>query len=204
MESHRSAVTEEMKKFLQEGLYAYAPALAALSEFRRQIRSRMQTVLDGFETQFAGLGLSVADLKPAGVKLDDQDLGENGSWIGLRKSHGAALYTGYYVQWDLEEPKDIQVWVGTWIYAGSRADRDRLFGALQKKRSPLSKMDLEQNLDGSPDLSFYCDSDLFYCFDEAFRTLIEQWVGLLTSVGGIKPFLSAVAATLIQQGNQED
>lgn len=148
--------------------------------------------------------MSVADLKPAGVKLDDQDLGENGSWIGLRKSHGAALYTGYYVQWDLEEPKEKQVWVVTWIYVGIRADRDRLFGALQKQHSLLSKTDLGQNSERSSELTFYFDSDRFYGFDEVFRTLIEEWVGLLTSVGGIKPFLSAAAATLIQQGNQED
>ena len=187
-----------MKKFLQEGLHTYAPALVALSEFRRQIRSRLQTVLND-SIPFSKLGLSVADLRPSGPKLDDSDLGENSSWLGLKKNHGAELYTGCEVQWDLEEPKDKQVWVGVWIYMGRiRTDRDRLFGALQKQRSPLSKTDLEQLPDGSSYLSSYCDSDLFYSFDETFRSLIEEWSGLLSGIGGIQPFLTAASAQLIQ------
>ena len=200
MENHRPEVKEEMRQFLQEGLRTYAPALVALSEFRRQIRLRLQTVLDEFSIQFSGLGLSVADLGPAGVKLDDKDLGETTSWIGLRKNHGAELYTGCHVEWNLEEPKDQQVWVGVWIYVGIRSDRDRLFGALQKQRSPLSKTEYEQYADGSPYLSSYCDSDLFYNFDQTFRTLIEEWVGLLSGVGGIQPFLSAAAISRLYSG----
>jgi hypothetical protein len=73
---HEPVVNEEMKKFLQEGLHTYAPALVALSEFRRQLRSRMQTVLDEFSIQLSELGLSVADLKIEGAKLDDPDLSE--------------------------------------------------------------------------------------------------------------------------------
>jgi hypothetical protein len=190
-----------MKTFLQEGLRTYAPALVALSEFRRQIRSRLRTVLDEFSIPFSALGLSVADLRLKGAKLDDSDLGESSSWIGLEKNHGAELYTGYHVQWDLEEPNDEQVWVGVWISVGTRADRDRLFAAFQKQRSPLSKTDLEQYSDGSPYLSAYCDSDLFYSFDETFRILIEEWLGLLSGIGGIRPFLSAGSAPLIPPDN---
>jgi hypothetical protein len=195
LDSHRPEVTEEMKKFLQEGLRTYAPALIALSEFRRQIRSRLQTVLDEFSMKFSRLGLSVSDLRPAGVKLDDEDLGQDTSWIGLKKNHGAELYTDFHVQWNLEEPKDEQVWVGVSIYVGVRSDRDRLFGALQKQRLPSSETDLVQYADGSPYLSRYCESDLFYTFDQTFRMLIEEWVGLLSGVGGIQPFLSTAAVS---------
>jgi len=182
-----------MKRFLQEGLHTYAPALIALSEFRRQIRSRLQNVLDEFTIQFADLGLSVDEFRPDGAKLDDPDLGENNSLIGLRRNYGTDIYTGCHLQWDLGEPKDEQVWVGIWIYVGIRTDRDRLFSDLQKQRSPLSKTDLDQYSDGSSYLSSYCDSDSFYSFDETFRTMIEEWVGLLFGVGRIKKYLSAAA-----------
>jgi hypothetical protein len=68
-----------------------------------------------------------------------------------------------------------------------------LVGALQKQRSPLTQTDLEQFPDGSPYLSSYCDSDLFASFDQTFRALIEEWVALLSAVGGIQPFLSTAA-----------
>ena len=198
---HEPAVNEEMKKFLQEGLHTYAPALVALSEFRRQLRSRMQTVLDEFSIQLSELGLSVADLKIEGAKLEDPDLSENRAAIQLRMNDGAGLYAGWRVEWDLDLPKGEQVWVGAWIYVGKRVDRDRLFGDLQKQRPSQSKADLEQYRDGTPDLSLYCDSDRFYSFDETFRALIEEWVGLLSGVGGIQPYLSAASAPPIQPDN---
>jgi hypothetical protein len=204
LENHKAPVKEEMKNFLQVGLHTYAPALVALSEFRRQVRSRLQTVLDEFSMQFSGLGLSVADLKLVGTKLDAPDLGRESPWIGLRKSQGAELITGYFVQWELGEPKDKQLWVGVDIYLGIRADRNRLFAALQKRHSPLGKSELEQSSEGSSLLSAYCDPDLFFSFDEPFRTLIEEWVGLLSGVGGIQPFLSAAAIPLVQQNNEEN
>jgi hypothetical protein len=46
--------------------------------------------------------------------------------------------------------KGEQVWVGVWIYVGKRADRDRLFGDLQKQRPSQSKAHLEQYRDGTP------------------------------------------------------
>lgn len=202
MAGHRPVINEEMKTFLQEGLHTYAAAFVALSEFRRQIRSRLQIVLDEFSIQFSRLGFSVADLKPSGDKLDDPDLGEKASWIGLQKNYGSELYTECHVEWNLDEQKDKQVWVGVSIYVGKlRSDRDRFFVALQKQRSPISKTDLEQMTNGSAYLSSYCDSDLFHSFDEPFRTLIEEWVGLLSGVGGIQPFLSAAAAPLIRPEN---
>jgi hypothetical protein len=184
-----------MKKFLQEGLNTYAPALLALSEFRRQIRSRLQSVLEEFSIQFSGLGISVADLKPDGPKLDDHELDETSSWIGLQKNHGAELYTACNVEWNLGNPKGEQVWVSIWIYVGIRSDRDRLFGALQKQRSPSSKADLERYSNGTSALSSYCDSDRFHSFDQTFRTLVEEWVELLSGVGGVQPFLSAAAVS---------
>src|ERR1035438_8183447 len=198
---HEPVVNEEMKKFLQEGLHTYAPALVALSEFRRQLRSRMQTVLDGFSMQLSELGLSVADLKIEGAKLDDPDLSENCAAIQLRMNDGAGLYASWYVEWDLDLPKGEQVWVGVWIYVGKRADRDRLFGDLQKQRPSQSKAHLEQYRDGTSHLFSYCDSDRFYSFDETFRALIEEWVGLLSGVGGIQPFLSTAPAPPIQPDN---
>ena len=199
---NRPVASEEMKSFLQEGLRMYAPALVALSEFRRQIQSRMQVVLDEFSIQFSEIGLSIADLKPASEKLDDPTLGANSASIRLRKTYGAALYAGYYVAWDLGEAKGKQVWVGAWVYVGKRADRDRLFGALQKQHAALSKTDLEQDPDdGSPVLYSYCDPEFFYSFNETFRALVEEWVELLSSVGGIQPFLSGVSAPVTQADN---
>ena len=156
MNSHRQEMKEEMKAFMQEGLRTYPPALVALSEFRRVIHSRLQSVLADYSNEFARLGLPIADLKPAGTKLDESDPGE--TWIGLRKNHGGELYTGYYVQWNLEEPTDQQVWVAADIYVATRADRDRLFGVLQRHSSALVVSHLEQVSDGSSCLYSYCDS----------------------------------------------
>jgi hypothetical protein len=198
MESHRPKMTEEMRRFLQEGLHNYAPACVALSEFRRQIRFRLQTVLDEFSTQFAELGLSLVDLKPGDAAPDGPELNGQTSWIGLRKRHRKGLRSAFYVQWNFEEPKRRQVWVGIWIYGGkSRAERDRLFGVLQKQTSPKSETILEQESDGSSQLSSYCDSDHFHTFDGTFRTLIEEWLGLLAGVGGIQPYLSTTDAPRI-------
>ena len=196
--AYRPAMSEEMKSFLQEGLGTYAPAVAALSEFRRQIQSRMQAVLDDFETQFSEIGLSVADLKLRGEKLDSPVLGGNSAEITLRGNRSAEPYSAYYIQWELDQPKGKQVWVGAWVSASKRADRDRLFGALQKQHSASSKTDLEQYSDGTPDLSRYCDLDRFYGFEETFRSLIEEWVRLLSAVGGIQPFLSGASAPVTQ------
>ena len=69
MKSHSPILTEEMKTFLQEGLEKYAPALLALSEFRRQVGSKLQAVLDESSSQFLELGLSVADLKAIRSKI---------------------------------------------------------------------------------------------------------------------------------------
>ena len=180
--------------FLQEGLETYEPALLALSEFRRQVRSRLQTVLDEYSTEFSELGLSIDNLKLKGGNLDDQDLAARSSSIVLEKNHGGELYTNYHVSWDLGQQKDTQVRVGAWVWVGIRADRDRLFGALQKQRSLLKKAHLAQDRNGLSRLFLYCDPDSFYNIDDDFRTLIEEWVGLLSGIGGIQPFLSAVAS----------
>lgn len=182
-----------MKTFLQEGLQNYAPALVAISEFRRQIRLKLQAVLNDFSRQFSDLGLSVTDLRPTGPKLDDGDLAENTSWIGLGKNYSADLSVGYEIQWDVDEPKDQRVWVEAWVYVGTRAERDRLFATLKQRKSPLSGTDLEQLPDGSPWLSAYCSSDLFCNFDDTFRSLIEEWLELISGAGGVKPFLSTTA-----------
>lgn len=200
METRKPKMTDEMKDFLHEGLRNYAPALLAMSEFRRQVGSRLQGVLDDSSTQFASLGLSVVDWKLAGVKLDDANLNQNSSWIGLRKTHSAELYSGCGVEWDLDEPKTEQVWTEIWVSAGrTRADRDRLFSSLQKQRSPESKTVLDQYSDGSARLYSYCDPDLFFGFDDTFRSLIEEWAAILSGAGGIQPYLSNSSATLIQQ-----
>jgi hypothetical protein len=98
LEGHKRVVTEEMKKFLQEGLHNYGPTCLALSEFRRQVRSRLQTVLDEFSTEFTDLGISVADLRPVGMKLDDSGANEKSSGIELKKNHGAEIHSGYYMR----------------------------------------------------------------------------------------------------------
>jgi hypothetical protein len=189
-----------MRKFLQEGMQAYPAALVALSEYRQQVRSRLQAVLEEFSIQLAELGLSIADQRPAGPKLDDTNLSESGSWIGLRKNHGASLETGCHVEWDLEKQKEKQLWAGVWVYVGARPARDRLFSALQKCHSTSSKTDLTQYPDGSPYLSVYCDPDSFDNFDENFRALLEEWVQILSAAGGIRPFLSPAAASRLHDG----
>jgi hypothetical protein len=202
MMTHKPVVSEEMKQFLQDGRLTYGDALLALSEFRRQVSSRLQTVLDEFSTSFSGLGLSVADFKLVSEKLDDPKLSGSDYGVWLKKHHGADLYSGCSVEWDVGEPKDEQVWVGVWIYAGKvRTDRDRFFDALQKQRSPLSKTDLEKGPDGSSILSSSCDPDQFYSFDETFRTVIKEWVGLLSG-DDIKPFLHTPSAPQIQPDDE--
>jgi hypothetical protein len=186
-------MNDELRTFLQEGLRTYPPALVALSEFRRQVRTGLQAVLEEFSIQFAELGLPLADLRPYGAKLDDGDLSETSVRIGLRRNYGAELYSGYEVGWDLDEPKNRQLWVSAWVYVGVRSDRDRLFSALQKEHSPLGSIELKQDSEGTSWLSAYRDPDSFHTFGLDFRSVIQQWVSLLTDVGGVRPFLTARA-----------
>jgi hypothetical protein len=190
LESNKSSGSEEIKAFLREGLRSYAPALAALSEFRRQIQVTIQAALSDFSPQFSGLGLSVGDLKLVRAKVDDQGLPASSFKIELQKNHGNELYTGYYLAWNSERPREWQVQVGAWIYAGVRTDRDRLFGALKERRLSSKGAELEQNSVGSAVLFSYCDPDAFDAFGDDFRTLIRDWVEILASVGGVRPFLS--------------
>lgn len=190
MNSQTSVVSDEMKTFLQEGLSTYAPALVALSEFRRQIRTRLQAVLEERSTELAELGLSVENIGLKSARLDDQNLETSSSSIELEKNYGGDLYANYHVIWDLEEPKDRQVRVGAWIWLGIRADRDRLFSALQKQRSPMRKTRLMQDRNGLSRLLLYSDPDRFYGIDDTFRTLAGEWVDHLSGIGGVQPYLS--------------
>jgi hypothetical protein len=197
-----------MKDFLNKGLYTYAPALAAISEFRRQIRTRMQTVLDDFSVKFSGLGLPIDNLKLWDAKVDDQDSVANSFLIALEKNHGGELYTGYQVYCHMEKPENPEIRVGVWVYVGIRADRDRLFGALQKQRSLIKETQLEEALlvqdrNGKSRLSSKCEPSFFYCFDEVFRTLLDEWVEILYGIGGIRPFLSAAESQTNTQREQE-
>lgn len=193
MATQGPVVSEEMKAFLQEGLYTYAPALVALSEFRRQIRSRLQTVLEEFSTELSAIGLSIDNLKLKAAPLDNESLDATSWWIELDKNWGGQTYVNYHVLWDKKNQKDMQVRVGAWIWLAIRTDRNRLFSALQKRQSLLKQTHLVQDRNGLSRLVFYCNPDSFSSIEDAFRTLMEEWVGLLSSVGGVPPFLAANA-----------
>jgi hypothetical protein len=200
MMAHKPVVNEEMKQFLQDGRRTYGDALLALSEFRRQLSFRLQTILDEFSRSFSELGLSVADFKLVNEKLDGPIGSDYGVW--LQKRHRDHLYSGCSVEWNAGEPKDEQVWVGVWIYVSKvRSDRDRFFDTLQKQWSHSGKTKLEKDSNGISILSAYCDPDQFYSFDETFRILIEEWVGLLSG-DDIKPFLRPASAPLIQPDDE--
>lgn len=194
MERHKPAITEEMKQFLQEGLRLYPPAVVALSEFQRQVRSRLQYVLDEFSEQFSELGLPVANLKPYESVRNEPDL-RKGTGIGLVKSQGTQLYVYYFIKWDLEKPKEKQAWVAVEIWLNKADSRNRLFSALQQQRSGLTSVNLAQisggEFGGSSHLSSHCDSDQFYTFDDTFRTLLEDCLKLFQGIGGLEPFLTA-------------
>ena len=194
MESQKPVVSEEMKTFLQEGLHTYASALVAVSEFRRQIRSRLQTVLEDHSTALSERGLPINNLVFKSARLDDQNLPESWSSIELEKNYGGGLYANYHVIWELTKPKERQVRVGVWIWLGTLPDRNRLFGALQNHQSLLRKTHLLQDQNGLSRLASYCDPDRFYSIDDAFQTLIEEWVELLSAIGGIRQFLSATSS----------
>lgn len=178
-----------MKTFLQDGLLTYAPALVAVSEFRRQIQSKLRTVLEEKSTQFSESGLPINNLILKSAHLDDQNLAESWFSIELEKNYGNELYANYHVICNLEKPKDRQVRVGAWIWAGTRPDRNRLFSALQNQQSHLKKTHLQQDQNGLSRIVLYCDPDRFYSIEDDFRTLIEEWLELLSNIGGIGMFI---------------
>ena|SRR5271165_892844 len=204
MNSRGLTLTEEMKTFLLEGFHNYAAALVALSEFRRQVNVKLETVLDEFSSQFAVLGLPTTGLRPVGSKLEDRELWERSAWIGLKKNYGAELYSGCYVAWDFDLEEGEQLYVAVWIYPGrNRAERNRLFSAVQKLHALTSATVLEQYSDGSTELSAYCDRDAFYNFDTAFRTLLEEWIALLSAVeGGLSQYLPAKATSVPEDAEE--
>jgi len=191
MDSNTSAGSEQMKVFLQEGLSNYAPALVALSEFRRQIQATMLTVLGEFSASFSELGLSIENLKLVRANLDDQNLKANSFMVDLKKDYGGGLSAGYYVAWDSEKPAETQVQIAAWVYLGTRPNRDGLFAALTERRTLPNDTELEQNSYGTTVLVSFCNPVDFFAFGDSFRTVIEEWVDLLSAVGGVGPFLSA-------------
>jgi len=190
LERDKKVVTEEMKAFLQEGLLNYAPACVALSEFRRQVKVRLQSVLDDFSTQFEELGLTTADLKLETAKLDSTDLAEESSYIQLKKAHGGGIYSAYFVEWNITNEINQQLFVGTWIYLPkTRADRDHFFGELTKLHKSRSGTELSQTSDQSSMLTAYVAMDHFHQFEEPFRALIEEWTGLLSASELVKSLI---------------
>lgn len=191
-----STMSEETKQFLQEGLRSYAPSLVAISDFRRQVQTRLRDVLNKFSPDFARIGLRVSDLGLVDAKLDGSSLDENSQSVELQKNHGGGFYTAYNLAWDLRKAADKRVWVEASIFVGRQADRDRLYAALQKHCSPGSTAVLSQyraaGAAGGTRLRSYIDPDLFYGFDEAFRTLVKEWVGLLSN-DNVRPFIPTAA-----------
>ena len=188
MENNESVVSEQMKNFLNEGLRTYAPALAAISEFRRQIQTRLLTVLDDYSPELSRLGLAVDNLRFLDAKVDDLDSSADRFLIGLEKNYGGELYAGYHVECNMEQQENPRVCVGAWVYVGTRAGRDHLFQIIQEKRLLPSKTHLVQDRNGKSRLFLPCDPGSFFNINEVFRSLIEDWVGLLKTVGGIHEF----------------
>lgn len=178
---------EEMKQFLQDGLEQYAPALLAVSEFRRQVFSRMQEVLDEYSSALAEVGLPNDELKPVGAKLDYSSLAENGSSIALQQNLGNGRYNQYRVEWDWSENDGEQLWAGAWIYLAKKPDRERLYAALEG-RQPGTKTHLQQFNDGTSDFYRCFDPKDFHSFDQVFRALVIDLIEILSSVGGIQRF----------------
>jgi len=189
MEKQQTAVTDEIKNFLQTGLRTYAPGCLALAEFRRQVLSRMQSVLDESSEAFTALGLPVSNLRPVDQKLDDPDIDKTSWQIAFKTNHGDGLYSGYSVVCQLEETPDQQIWVEAWIYFGKKTDRDQLFRALKQVPSEAGFF-LEQFSDGTPQMICYGNPESFCQISETFRGLVQQWLRVLKSAGGITPYLT--------------
>ena len=166
MENDEAVKSDETRTFLQEGFHSYAPALVAVSEFRRLI-----------------------SLKLKRLQLDDVDLSLNAGSVELEKILNARFYTNYHVTWHTDGPKEKQVRVGVFVWTDKKEKRNSLFKALQKEQKLLKKARLSQDQNGLSRLALYCDSDLFPRIDEPFRALVEEWIELLAGIGGIQPFL---------------
>lgn len=187
MEKQQTTVTDEMKNFLQTGLRTYAPGCLALAEFRRQVLSQMQDVLDENADAFAVLGIPVKDLRPVQQKLDDPDIVSTSWQIAFKTNHGDGLYSGYSVVCELEETPDKQIWVEAWIYLREKTDRDQLFRALKQVPGETGFF-LDQFSDGTAQLFCYGNAENFCQISGTFRGLIQQWSRMLKSAGGITPY----------------
>ena len=190
MENDEAVKSNEIRTFLQEGFLSYAPALVAVSEFRRLIGLKLQGVLDESATRLSDLGLGIdSGLKLKRLQLDDVDLSLNAGSVELEKILNARCYTNYHVTWHTDGPKEKQVRVGVFVWTDKKEKRNSLFKALQKEQKLLKKARLSQDQNGLSRLALYCDSDLFPRIDEPFRALVEEWIELLAGIGGIQPFL---------------
>lgn len=189
MDGHKEQTTDEMKQFLQEGVNTYAPAALAMAEFRRQVRSQLQSVLDDSKSQFTELGIDLSALN-YDSNFDDPDATSTSWFVGLRKDQGR-LWGSYYLEWDSEGKEGQKLWVATNLWLKSRQSRIKLFDALRQHPVPLS-FEIKQGDTGGSLITSYCDEREFYTFPETFRTLIEEWLALLTAIGGIQQFLTPV------------
>jgi hypothetical protein len=190
MENDESVKNDETRTFMQEGFHSYAPALVAVSEFRRLISLKLQGVLEESSTRLSDLGLGIeGGLKLKRPTLDDVNLSVSHGSIELEKSQNARFYTNYHVTWHTDGPKEKQVRVGVFVWTDKKEKRNGLFKALQKKQNLLKNAKLSQDQNGLSRLALYCDSDLFPTVEEPFRALVEEWIELLAGIGGIQPFL---------------
>jgi hypothetical protein len=190
MENDEVVKSDETRTFLQEGFHSYAPALVAVSEFRRLISLKLQGVLEESATRLSDLGLGIdGGLKLKRPSLDDVNLSVSYGSIELEKSQNARFYTNYHVIWHTDGPKEKQVRVGVFVWTDKKEKRNSLFKALQKEQKVLKKVHLSQDPNGLSRLALYCNPELFPKIDEPFRALVEEWIELLASIGGIQPFL---------------
>ena len=125
MENDEAVKSDETRTFLQEGFHSYAPALVAVSEFRRLISLKLQGVLDESATRLSDLGLGIdSGLKLKRLQLDDVDLSLNAGSVELEKIVNARFYTNYHVTWQTDGPKEKQVRVGVWVWTDKKEKRN--------------------------------------------------------------------------------
>jgi hypothetical protein len=181
-------MTDELKNFLQQGFHAYGNALVAIAEFRRQISSPIREVLEEFSVPLSELGLSVDGFKLKRAPMDDGEISASYGSIELEKNSSGHFYANYHILWDLEMPKETQVAVGVWAWASTRPLRDSLYADLQKEKAVLKNATLRKDPNGLSRLVLYIDPNQFYRVHEHFRLLLEDWVELITRIGGVARF----------------
>ncbi len=181
------------KEFVAECEPHFFDALSVAAEYARRVQDSIKELVEGRKSDLAdALGLSPDELSLVDYwhpgRFQDVDP-EDSIWIGLKLRGPSSLQIGFSRYWEAEENG-----VGVWILTRPRASMDALAKALQSEDGSPSQRKDKNYSDSLESDGYYLyrtlSRDENINFEQPFEDLIESYIRLLSSIGGVRNFLN--------------